>query len=633
MPLSSGSTSAGLEAADRRRRCRPDPARPRSRRSTGPACRRRTPRRCRRSARRPSRARGGSGPTPSAGRSRPAAAALAVPPGVGGSPAPGAASGRTCEREPAGLAAREREAPDLRRTRSSLPVARSTSDTLFCSGLRCFFSCAASFFVGADREGRPISESSEKARSPPGARLAAPEAVLLVALHLPHDHLAVALGRRQPVGQPLPVVRDDGPSNGLPREDVGQARSPASRQRLGRSGEARRRPAERKHGGNERHEGQQTGTFHGNTPGKGARGAGRHERPILVEFGESQYDRGMFSRQRTGSVVCPSCGNLVGVNDERCYNCGRMKPRAVGLRASAPPPGQRPRVHQPRHRRLRRRCTSPRCWRLGRAASAWAGLMSTCSPRATWRSSLRRERRLSGLRYDRWWTVLSAGWLHGSALHILFNMMWMRQLGPAIGDLFGPSRLVIIYTAGSILGFLLSSFFGAVLPGIPILGGAGFTIGASAPIFGLLGALVRYGQPHRQQPRRQPGVGLCPDAVRLRPPDAGVDNWAHGGGFVGRVPGGPAARSDAAGTAWPPARGARVPRLHVAGGGGVARQRPVAAGGPVPRTFADPEGGPGAVAASGFPARRAGKLSAIRKSLEKGCKKRRFERDRLLHSG
>ena len=30
--------------------------------------------------------------------------------------------------------------------------------------------------------------------------------------------------------------------------------------------------------------------------------------------------------------------------------------------------------------------------------------------------------------------------------------------------------------------------------GIPILSGAGFTVGASAPVFGLLGALMYYGR-------------------------------------------------------------------------------------------------------------------------------------------
>ena len=38
----------------------------------------------------------------------------------------------------------------------------------------------------------------------------------------------------------------------------------------------------------------------------------------------------------------------------------------------------------------------------------------------------------------RWWTVLSAGWLHGSLLHILFNMMWVRQPAPATAEIYGP---------------------------------------------------------------------------------------------------------------------------------------------------------------------------------------------------
>ena len=29
-----------------------------------------------------------------------------------------------------------------------------------------------------------------------------------------------------------------------------------------------------------------------------------------------------------------------------------------------------------------------------------------------------------------WWTLLSASWLHGNLLHIVFNMYWVRRLGP-----------------------------------------------------------------------------------------------------------------------------------------------------------------------------------------------------------
>jgi len=38
----------------------------------------------------------------------------------------------------------------------------------------------------------------------------------------------------------------------------------------------------------------------------------------------------MFKRQTEGSVICTSCGVLVGVNDETCYNCGRRNPGLWG---------------------------------------------------------------------------------------------------------------------------------------------------------------------------------------------------------------------------------------------------------------------------------------------------------------
>ncbi|HSF44120.1 MAG TPA: rhomboid family intramembrane serine protease, partial [Thermoanaerobaculia bacterium] len=39
----------------------------------------------------------------------------------------------------------------------------------------------------------------------------------------------------------------------------------------------------------------------------------------------------LFGRQRTGSTLCPSCGKLVGVNDEVCWSCGRKNPGMWGL--------------------------------------------------------------------------------------------------------------------------------------------------------------------------------------------------------------------------------------------------------------------------------------------------------------
>src|SRR5262249_26769122 len=96
----------------------------------------------------------------------------------------------------------------------------------------------------------------------------------------------------------------------------------------------------------------------------------------------------------------------------------------------------------------------------------------------------------------RWWTVLSAGWLHGGLLHIAFNMLALRQLGPSTADLYGSARMVIIYTAGAIAGFTLSSVASVYFPALPLIGGgqANITAGASASLAGLIGAHVYYGR-------------------------------------------------------------------------------------------------------------------------------------------
>ena len=39
----------------------------------------------------------------------------------------------------------------------------------------------------------------------------------------------------------------------------------------------------------------------------------------------------MFKRKTEGSVICTSCGVLVGVNDPTCYNCGRRNPGLWGF--------------------------------------------------------------------------------------------------------------------------------------------------------------------------------------------------------------------------------------------------------------------------------------------------------------
>ena len=125
----------------------------------------------------------------------------------------------------------------------------------------------------------------------------------------------------------------------------------------------------------------------------------------------------------------------------------------------------------------------------------------------------------------RWWTLLTAIYLHGGVLHILFNVLWIRQLGPEVEKLYGPARLVVIFTVSGAAGFVVSNSIG-----VP------FTIGASGAIFGLLGAIVAFGRKRGgvfgQMVLRQYGQwALVLFVFGFFMP--GVNNWAHAGGFAG----------------------------------------------------------------------------------------------------
>ena len=231
----------------------------------------------------------------------------------------------------------------------------------------------------------------------------------------------------------------------------------------------------------------------------------------------------MFKRKTEGSVLCASCGVLVGVNDPTCYNCGRRNP---GLWGYAPV--------------LRALGSDFGFVSIVTGGTIIMYVLSLVLSRDG--TSIGLEPSYAALQilgasgaapvFGRgwWWTVLTAGWLHGGILHIFYYVLWIRQLGPEIANLYGAGRMIIIYTVAGIAGFTLSSVMG-LLP-IPFFG-AGVTVGASASIFGFLGALVHYGRRTGSSHVRQAGLqyalfmGLMGFVFR------GVDNAAHLGGFLG----------------------------------------------------------------------------------------------------
>ena len=233
-------------------------------------------------------------------------------------------------------------------------------------------------------------------------------------------------------------------------------------------------------------------------------------------------------RKTTGAILCPSCGRLTNADAQVCLVCGRRNPGMWGFGGAL--------------------STLFRRWSFINAVTIACVVLYVASlvldpaaalrPRGLFDALSPSDRMLllfgaTGTlpwAYGHWWTLLTAIYLHGSVLHILFNVLWIRQLGPAVEEMYGPSRLAVIFTVSGVLGFVASN-----LIGVP------FTIGASGAIFGLLGAMVAYG-------RKRGGVY---GRLILRQYGqwalvlfifgffmSGVNNFAHAGGFIGGFVGG-----------------------------------------------------------------------------------------------
>ena len=71
-----------------------------------------------------------------------------------------------------------------------------------------------------------------------------------------------------------------------------------------------------------------------------------------------------------------------------------------------------------------------------------------------------------------------ATFLHGSLMHIGFNMWVLMDIGPQIEELYGSARYFFIYVITGIGGYVLSGLLGH------------FSVGGSGALLGLIGVLL-----------------------------------------------------------------------------------------------------------------------------------------------
>lgn len=123
-----------------------------------------------------------------------------------------------------------------------------------------------------------------------------------------------------------------------------------------------------------------------------------------------------------------------------------------------------------------------------------------------------------------WWRLITAGFLHGSIIHLFFNVYILWMIGSQLENLLSSLKFSVIYfislLGGSIVSYLFSPF-------------GSYSIGASGAIFGLMGAMLIVG--------RKKGLDISQIStllvlnVVLGFIISGIDWRAHLGGLIAGV--------------------------------------------------------------------------------------------------
>lgn len=223
------------------------------------------------------------------------------------------------------------------------------------------------------------------------------------------------------------------------------------------------------------------------------------------------------------SILCPNCRKLISLDEPSCPYCGLLRP---GLHNSADKLRHVLFFFEPVQTII---YVNIAFFVLSLALDPGSvftggGLFGFLSPSNQSLLMLGASGAIPVLQLHHYWSVFSASFLHGGILHIAMNMMAFYQLAPFVLQEFGVNRFICIYILTGAAGFAVS-----VLAGVPL------TIGASASVCGLIGAIIYFGKSRggaygEAIYKQAMGwvIGLIIFGFIFR----GINNWAHGGGLL-----------------------------------------------------------------------------------------------------
>ena len=216
--------------------------------------------------------------------------------------------------------------------------------------------------------------------------------------------------------------------------------------------------------------------------------------------------------------MCPHCRAFITTDDSSCPYCGeRVGPKAVELRNTGELIGGL--IPQARFVTILLLVINGGLYLL---SSTFPG--GATNPAVLYVLGAKESEAI--FQGHQWWRLVTAGFLHGGLTHILMNGWVLLDLGAQVEMVYGPARLIVLYVLTSITGFLLSAWWSSAL-----------SIGASAALFGFIGAMIALGVKNpssvgrmiRGQYLRWALYGLAFGFI----PGFHIDNAAHIGGLAG----------------------------------------------------------------------------------------------------
>jgi membrane associated rhomboid family serine protease len=131
---------------------------------------------------------------------------------------------------------------------------------------------------------------------------------------------------------------------------------------------------------------------------------------------------------------------------------------------------------------------------------------------------------IEGVAEGQWYRLLTAMFLHGSYIHILFNMLSLWWIGGPLEAALGRARYLALYFVSGLAGSALTYLIAA--PNLP-------SLGASGAIFGLFGATAVLMRRLRYDMR--PVIALLVINLIFTFGWSNIARQAHIGGLVGGV--------------------------------------------------------------------------------------------------